>query len=331
MPLAPGLLCCISRRIRVEIPRPAKMPDYPGRTSTPTKWAHASRTLCWTEDSLFGENRPTAGTLYFPDLEWLVDRRYAGADGSRMIAFSAKGGHNLEPHNHNDLGHFILHVGGENLLADLGQGHYAKGYDESLNKTSEGHSIPRINGRAQAKGREYRAEVLSLREGVRRAGESAESGTENSDTKDQPGGGESAVSFVLDLTRAYPVATLKRFIRRFEWHPPGAEGGSGLLLLKDSFEFAAVANQETGEPTSIDEHFISYREPSVEGGTAVWTGENGQVSLEFDRNRLTPTVERFEVSGGNLGGKRSCYRLGLSVEAPQRSEEITLRFVVTAS
>lgn len=46
--------------------------------------------------------------------------------GRTGIAF--KGGNNDEPHNHNDIGSFLLTVEGEVFLTDLGCGEYTKEY-----------------------------------------------------------------------------------------------------------------------------------------------------------------------------------------------------------
>lgn len=41
---------------------------------------------------------------------------------------ACKGGHNLEFHNHNDVGHFIYEGMGTMFFTDLGAGEYKKGY-----------------------------------------------------------------------------------------------------------------------------------------------------------------------------------------------------------
>jgi len=44
------------------------------------------------------------------------------------IVLAIKAGHNGENHNQNDIGSFILHVAGENLLTDPGRGLYSRAY-----------------------------------------------------------------------------------------------------------------------------------------------------------------------------------------------------------
>ncbi len=113
---------------------------------------------------------------YLLQLGWQMCRsrspRHSGPGSPKgepgvMLAFSAKAGHNNEPHNHNDLGHFILHGGGENLLCDLGAGLYTKAYfspgrESIINISSSGHSVPVINGTMQQSGAKAKAVVLDI-------------------------------------------------------------------------------------------------------------------------------------------------------------------------
>ena len=78
--------------------------------------------------------------------------------------FAAKGGHNSEPHNHNDIGSFIIFKDGEYLLDDLGWSEYDNKYFtsaryENICASSLGHSVPIINGKAQLPGIERKAQA----------------------------------------------------------------------------------------------------------------------------------------------------------------------------
>ncbi|MFD1905288.1 hypothetical protein ACFTAO_32195 [Paenibacillus rhizoplanae] len=69
-----------------------------------SRFAPALRNLIWTRAGK--ENQSwEAGSSYLPDAAWLVSRHVSAAGA---FGFAAKGGHNDEPHNHNDLGQFIL-------------------------------------------------------------------------------------------------------------------------------------------------------------------------------------------------------------------------------
>jgi hypothetical protein len=79
---------------------------------------------------------------------------------------AAKGGHNFENHNHNDVGSFILFVENIPMFIDAGVGTYTK---QTFNKEryniwtmqSSWHNLPDINGVAQKNGRKFRANDVS--------------------------------------------------------------------------------------------------------------------------------------------------------------------------
>jgi hypothetical protein len=84
----------------------------------------------------------------FPQAQWLL---CAGEGGT---GFATKGGHNGEPHNHNDVGNFIFYKNGRMAFCDLGAGEYTKDYFGDKRYTifctrSESHSVPVIDRRGQ--------------------------------------------------------------------------------------------------------------------------------------------------------------------------------------
>lgn len=89
-----------------------------------------------------------------PSAQWCI------ADSENGVGFACKGGHNGEPHNHNDVGNFIYESAGVILFADLGAGEYTGKYFseeryEILCNNSFGHSVPIIAGCGQQTGKEY--------------------------------------------------------------------------------------------------------------------------------------------------------------------------------
>lgn len=288
--LPTGLVSRLAARIGAPVPSMAHPPSF--HADHCYRYAHLTRTLHWTDPAALGRATP-AGATFLPDLTWLVDRRDLGGV---PVAFAAKGGHNGEPHNHNDLGHFVLQVGGENLLTDLGGGLYTRQYFReerytSLHPSSEGHSVPIIAGQGQGAGRERSARVLGR--------------------EARPDGAD----FALDLTRAYAVEGLQAFHRAFAWTVDGA-AGEATLDLTDTFRFAAP-------PAALEEAFISLHRPTPGEGTATWRGTRGLVTLRFDAARLRPVVEELPSQDHNAE-PITVYRLRLVVVAPVEAEE-TLR------
>ena len=95
------------------------------------------------------------GDVWLPDLQVRVLRR----DG---LTLCAKGGHNGESHNHNDVGSFMLFIDGEPEIVDAGNMTYtAQTFSdrryELWNTRSAWHNVPLIHGREQLPGAAYRA------------------------------------------------------------------------------------------------------------------------------------------------------------------------------
>ncbi|MBQ9120172.1 MAG: heparinase II/III family protein [Lachnospiraceae bacterium] len=126
------------------------------------RWIMNERNIRWLLQYAKEENAQTkveAQTLtaaYLPSAQWMICKDKHGN------GFAAKGGHNAESHNHNDIGHFLCVYDGSMLLADLGAGEYTRDYFgagryEILCNRSLGHSVPLINDCEQCAGGEYRA------------------------------------------------------------------------------------------------------------------------------------------------------------------------------
>ncbi|WP_274648485.1 heparinase II/III family protein [Paenibacillus humicola] len=295
--LHPGLLSRLAQRTGRSVTLPFKLPDF--HDDHCYRWAPFIRNLVWTDRSRFAARRGE-GLQTLPDLAWFIDRRELGGSAA---AFSAKGGHNDEPHNHNDLGHFLIHAGGETILSDLGHGLYTKDYFSDkrytiLNNASAGHSVPVAGGCEQAAGRAHRAEVLHAAE--------------------LPGGSE----LRLDLTSAYPKeARLTRFVRSFRWDRD-AGGEACRLALEDAYRF-------DGGPGAWEERFVSRIRPAPDGGSAiVWETERARLTLRFDAGRLAPEIAAVPHAGAD-GRPFEVYLTKLAVRKPEAEAAVAVSFELT--
>jgi len=118
--------------------------------------------LLWFDENYKSEDM-SVSTSYFADSQWFVKR-------CERYSFAAKGGHNNEPHNHNDIGSFMIISGEKTFISDLGCGEYVKDtfkpetrYD-FLQNSSRGHSVPVVNGEFQMTGAEFSAKNVSATE-----------------------------------------------------------------------------------------------------------------------------------------------------------------------
>ncbi|MDF6022554.1 heparinase II/III family protein [Streptomyces sp. JH34] len=231
---------------------------------------------------------PSPPTAYLPDLAWLVDR-------GQGVAFAAKGGHNAEPHNHNDLGQFVLAARGEVLLADLGAGEYRKGYfDEAtrytfLHASSRAHSVPRVDTREQSAGGARAAEVLELHVHAHGA------------------------ELTLDLADAYEVHGLTALRRAFSWH-------------RDTGELLLVDGVETERPVPLEEVFVSRLYPELRADAVVWTGTEARAHLGLPEG-CVPHVETVHTTD-HEGAPDTVHLLRLGFDLVERRTRLPFRFTV---
>lgn len=146
-----------------EYPDEAVMPDAPFTYTETAKFSVHLRSALW-----FCEDSETSKIpdfeFYAPDAQWFVKR-------TASYGFAAKGGHNEEPHNHNDVGSFIFAKNGRQLLCDLGFGLYTRQYFrreryDIFEPSSRSHSVPILNGGYQYNGPQFRARDVSYRDGT---------------------------------------------------------------------------------------------------------------------------------------------------------------------
>lgn len=108
----------------------------------------------------YPRSEPLIGDYWFKDTQICIARDKEGtADG---FFFAAKGGHNQESHNHNDVGSCILYYDNSPLLVDVGVGTYTRqtfGPERYSIWTmrSSYHNLPTINGVEQKNGKEFAA------------------------------------------------------------------------------------------------------------------------------------------------------------------------------
>lgn len=111
---------------------------------------------------------PLPKDTWLPDLEVMIARDQQGTTDGFFVA--AKGGHNDESHNHNDIGNYVVYYNGFPLLIDVGRGTYTsktfsdKRYEIWYN-CSDYHNLPTINGKDQLPGSEYKATNVSYKSG----------------------------------------------------------------------------------------------------------------------------------------------------------------------
>lgn len=164
---------------------------------------------------------PLPRDVWFPSTQVLLARAAAGAAAGLTVA--AKGGHNDEHHNHNDVGSFVVASDGVPVVVDAGRPTYTlqtfgPGRYDIWTMQSRWHNTPAIRGSEQSHGRGFAA-----------------CGVEVSIAE--------STSFTADIAGAYDepgVSSWQRTVR--------LERGSGAVVIED--EWAGPA-EESGGPTTV--------------------------------------------------------------------------------
>ena len=249
-----------------------------------------------------GAEPPLLRESWLPVLEIVAARESETAP--QRFFLGAKGGHNAESHNHNDVGHFVVYRDGLPLLIDPGVESYSrKTFSpqryEIWTMQSAWHNLPLINGIQQAPGREYRAsgaEMISK---------------------------ETATTFRLNIAGAYPEqAGIIHWWRTLKLERPGG------VTLHDAYRLKAA-------PPSLVLHLITpcAVEPAAPGELRLARRPlaNGRESasgiVTFDPALFTARVETLPLEDANLkavwGGE--LFRIHLEALNPGAEGEWTVR------
>jgi hypothetical protein len=219
------------------------------------RFALLIRSAGWLNENTY--KNPTAQSenacYYAEESEWYVKRTAA-------YGFAAKGGHNNEHHNHNDIGSFVFAKDGKHILTDMGGGAYNKAYFRNETRygiiecSSLGHSVPFFGeGGVQQHGKQFRANNTSASEN----------------------------GFTTDISGAYGIEELTSLVRAFSLTEDG-------VTLTDSFEYS-------GKET-ITERFVSFAEPIISDGKI--TVDGGVVT--FDKLLTPKITASVSTKGKNI-------------------------------
>ncbi|GMA62584.1 heparinase II/III-family protein [Alicyclobacillus fastidiosus] len=210
-----------------------------------------------------GDN-PLVRDAWLDGIQVIVAREQHGS--SKGLYLAAKGGHNDESHNHNDIGQFIVYCDGSPMVIDPGVMTYTAKSFFSERYTiwatqSAYHNLPIVNGVQQLNGRQYQAyEVRYHQE-------------------------DTIASITMNIAGAYPdSAGIKSWIRSASFirdsHP--------CIEIKDNFQLKRV----TDDITLI---LMTPYSPQSEG--------NGSIVLQDDHYhtvRIQYNGEMLEVSSEKI-------------------------------
>ncbi len=214
---------------------------------------------------------PLLDDFWLPDIQIMGARSYHNSNKSLYLA--AKGGHNNESHNHNDVGNFIVYLNGNPAIIDIGVETYTRQTFSEERYTiwtmqSAYHNLPAINGVMQSPGQEYRAKKVSF-----------------STTK-------KSVEFNLDIAAAYPEEAGINELNRSLSLKRGKE-----IVLHDKYQLNRTDNQ-------LDMNLMTYFiVQKNDPGKLILVNRNipeDMLLLTYDKDLLSLRIETIPVTDGRL-------------------------------
>ena len=234
-------------------------------------------------------DQPLVRDVWLDGIQVMAARSVPGS--AKGLYLAAKGGHNEESHNHNDVGNFMVYMDGHPAIIDVGVGTYtAKTFSgrryEIWTMQSAYHNLPTINGVMQKDGREFAASDVSYKSG------------------------RSFAELSLDIAGAYPaeagVSSWKRTIRlnrgrevrvKDDYELTRLDGGMALSLMTP----CTVALEEPGRIT------LKQRTPS---------GEAFSLKVFYEAEKLTAEVEKITLEDSRLKSAWGEYLNRIVLRAP---------------
>lgn len=226
------------------------------------------RDFLWTSKQRNQKQVNTSSSHSFESAQWLICK------SQNEVAMAMKGGHNDEPHNHNDVGAFIYNYRGVDFITDLGAGEYTRDYFNENRYTifcnqSLSHSVPIINKSVQKNGPNFRANQCILKDEFK---------------------------MQIEFSNAYHIEELEGLFRTINMNPK-----DGQLWLHDEFIFKKTNNV-------IVERFMTPIAPVIQENEVVIKKENLVGSLKIEQNSDIPIVTEYEHTN-HLGKVEKIYAI----------------------
>lgn len=205
---------------------------------------------------------------YFESTEVMTSK--ANINPRKGLFLAAKGGHNDESHNHNDIGNFIVYKNGTKFLVDSGNMTYSKITFSDERYTlwttrSAYHNLPVIDGKEQKAGRDYKSKNA----------EYSKSGA--------------AVLFSLDIKDAYENRDdINKWVRSIEYNKDLQE-----ISVTEDFEFLKEYDYEL---CFLTPHKTERKENKI-----IFTSENGEtLSMSFSGGDFDFAAEMIAIDDALL-------------------------------
>jgi hypothetical protein len=238
-------------------------------------------------------------SVWMPDIQLLVARE-SGASPYAGLFLAARGGHNAESHNHNDVGNVVIYLDGQPGIIDIGRETYtaqtfgANRYDLWFTRGSA-HNAPIVNGTEQKEGRAFEATGVEYRD----------------DRRSQRLG--------MNLEKAYPAGAGLRSLRReieYLRNPPAA------ISVRDAWTLVKGSGR-------LEYAFYALsRVEEVRPGRLAIRCSSRSLLVDYNPETLKVRVETVPIEDMTLNhnwGAR-VYRIVFEVASPSAAGRCEFRF-----
>ena len=226
---------------------------------------------------------PLVRDTWLPDLQVFTAR--SEENTTRNLYVAAKGGHNDESHNHNDVGNFIVYNDAEPVLIDIGVGTYTSqtfsgGRYGLFNCRSAYHNVPLINGTEQHAGKTFRAKDVKY---------SCDEGQ---------------ASLTLDIADAYPQEAYVK-----QWRRTIQLNRSQEVRITEDYQLLSYQ-----KPTELV--LVTCGTPHITDHGITISTDKQTYLLKYDTALLTPVIEEIQYNDTkirNAWNKKPLYRILLTI------------------
>jgi hypothetical protein len=264
----------------------------------PTMFRMLPALFHYAEIEQFTGESPYIRDAWLDGIQLMVAREQQNS--IRGLYLAAKGGHNDESHNHNDIGQFIVYCNGSPMIIDPGvltytsKSFFAERYTIWAMQSGY-HNVPAINGIGQMNGRQYRATDVKFLFDNR------------------------AASLSLNIASAYPEsAKIRSWIRT-------------IRLIRDSSPYIEIKDEYHLEQVTDDIalNLMTPHSPQFEeAGSVILQDENSnQIRIQYNREMYTVTSEKISLEDEIMRDAwgNHLYRIQLKSIAPIQQREGSIR------
>ncbi|MDO4949361.1 MAG: heparinase II/III family protein [Bacteroidales bacterium] len=202
-----------------------------------------------------------------PPCTWYPATQFCYLSNDEGLFLGAKGGHNAESHNHNDVGTCVFYIDAQPVLVDAGKVVYTRQTFSDERYTlwpmqSAFHNLPTINGCMQRDGHSYAATKVKA--------------------------DEKRLTFSLDIAAAYPAEAKVR-----TWNRSYRLRGN-TLHITDKFELS-----EAMEPNEVN--FLAKGKPRLlADGRLLIAVEGIEALLKYNPKQFVVAIDELPLTDADL-------------------------------